>query len=52
MSTATYKEFGDPVPHPPHTPARTLEDIEQVCLATNPDDLEAFLKILEELGAF
>jgi len=47
VSTATYKEFGDPVPHPPHTPARTLEDIEQVCLVTDPDDLEAFLKIIK-----
>jgi len=47
VSTATYKEFGDPVPHPPRTPARTLEDIEQVCLATDLDDLKAFLKIIK-----
>ena len=28
VSTAIHKEFGNPVPHPPRTSSRTLEDIE------------------------
>ena len=47
VSTATYKEFGNPVPQPPRTSVRTLQDIKQACLVADPDDVESFLKIIK-----
>ncbi|KAI5982093.1 hypothetical protein EDD15DRAFT_2403257 [Pisolithus albus] len=44
VSTAVYKEFGDPFPHPPRTAGRTLDDIERVCIEADPNDFEEFLK--------
>ena len=42
--TATYKQFGDPYPHPPCTAAITLDAIKAACEEANPDDFEDFLK--------
>ena len=47
MSTATYKEFGDPHPHSPRTAAGTLDDIKQACMEADPDDFEHFLKVVK-----
>ncbi|KAI5981814.1 hypothetical protein EDD15DRAFT_2379006 [Pisolithus albus] len=44
VSTAVYKEFGDPFPHPPRTAGRTLDDIERACIEADPNDFEEFLK--------
>ena len=30
VSTATHKQFGDPFPHPPRTPTKTLGDIQLI----------------------
>jgi len=45
VSTAVYKEFGDPFPHPPRTAARTLEDIKCACSEVSSHDFEHFLKV-------
>ena len=47
VSTATYKEFGDPHPHSPCTAAGTLDDIKQACMEADPDDFEHFLKVIK-----
>jgi len=44
VSTATYKQFGDPYPHPPCTAAITLDAIKAACEEANPDDFEDFVK--------
>ncbi|KIK14602.1 hypothetical protein PISMIDRAFT_17169 [Pisolithus microcarpus 441] len=44
VSTAVYKEFGDPFPHPPRTAGRTLDNIEWACIEADPNDFEEFLK--------
>ena len=45
VSTATYKEFGDPFAHPPRTLTTTLEAINKACSKADPMDFESFLKI-------
>ena len=44
VSTATYKQFGDPFPHPSRMATITLHAIEAAREEADPDDFENFLK--------
>ena len=49
VSTATHKQFGDPFPHPPRTPTKTLGDIQLARSSADPNDFEEFLKVVKRL---
>ncbi|KAF9521662.1 hypothetical protein CPB83DRAFT_746535, partial [Crepidotus variabilis] len=44
VTTATYREFGDPFRHPPRTAALTLSTIRKIASEVDPKDVEAFEK--------
>ena len=50
VSTTTHKGFGDVDPHPPHTAAKTLDDIEQACTEADSHNLAEFLKVCRHLS--
>lgn len=46
VTTATYKQFGDPKRHPPRTKKHTLEQLREITV--DPDCLEQYLKAAQE----
>ena len=49
FTTATLKNFGDPVLHPPHTGSHTLTAIRKACQKCSLQDFKVFLKAAKAL---
>lgn len=49
LTTATSKQFGDPVPHPPRTGSLTLDAICRAVEERPPQDYKGFLKVAKSL---
>ncbi|KAF8546746.1 hypothetical protein OG21DRAFT_1479626 [Imleria badia] len=50
ISTASHKEFGNGILHPPHTAAKMLGEICAMCSKSNSDDYNQFLKLTKSFG--
>lgn len=50
LTTATSKQFGDPVPHLPRTRSLTLDAISRAIEKSPPQDYKAFLKVSKTLS--
>ncbi|KAJ6619372.1 hypothetical protein B0H10DRAFT_2368656, partial [Mycena sp. CBHHK59/15] len=48
VTTASYKEFGDPFQHPPRTAAHTLSQLEALEEDTDPWNLTVYMKKAKE----